>query len=143
VTDKLTETAKSLLPYGFLLNSWLKSADAKIAVDKEGNVIAISEEAMPLFHYHPSEVVGKAVEMLVPAAFAEAHKAHRGGYVARPRHRAMGEKMNLHGRRKDGSEFPCVINLVYYYDPEGLWVEATVRMLPDGQISTATTEPTD
>jgi PAS domain S-box-containing protein len=97
--------------------------------------IAISEEAMPLFHYHPSEVVGKPVEMLVPEAAAPAHKEHRAGYTQRPRHRAMGEKMNLHGRRKDGTEFPCVINLVYYYDPEGLWVEATVRMLPDGQDS--------
>lgn len=133
MTDKLEQTAKSLLPYGFLLNSWLKSADAKIAVDKEGNILAISEEAMPLFHYHPSEVVGRPIEILVPASAGSAHKEHRDGYMNRPRHRAMGEKMNLHGRRKDGSEFPCVINLVYYYDPEGLWVEATIRMLTNGQ----------
>lgn len=139
--DRLAETARSLLPYGFLLNSWLKSADAKIAVDSQGSIIAISEEAMPLFHYHPSEVVGKPVEILVSGAAAPAHKDYRTGYVQRPRHRAMGEKMNLHGRRKDGTEFPCVINLVYYYDPEGLWVEATVRMLPNGQAPAP--EPAD
>src|ERR1041385_17030 len=138
MTDKLEQSAKGLLPYGFLLNSWLKSADAKIAVDGQGQIIAISEEASPLFHYHPSEVVGKPIELLVPAALAEAHKAHRTGYIERPRHRAMGEKLDLHGRRKDGSEFPCVINLVYYYDSEGLWVEATVRILSnDGQVTTA------
>lgn len=141
--DKLSRASKGLLPYGFLFNSWVKSADGKVAVDSDGRIIAVSDEIPPLFGYSPGEMVGHPVEMLVPEELAERHREHLRGYVRRPKNRPMGVLLPrepgdpahsgvLRARRKDGSEFRAVINLIYYFDGEGLWVEATVRMLPDG-----------
>lgn len=138
--DKLSRASKGLLPYGYLFNSWMKAVDGKVAVDSEGRIIAVSDEIPPLFGYSPGEMVGRAVEMLVPEDVAAAHREHVRGYVRHPKNRPMGllpqgdaaHSGVLRGRRKDGSEFRAVINLIYYFDGEGLWIEATVRALPDG-----------
>jgi two-component system, cell cycle sensor histidine kinase and response regulator CckA len=71
-------------------------------------------------------VLGRPVEMLLPARVAERHLGHRASYIAQPVARPMGIGLDLAGRRKDGSEFPLEISLSPLETPEGLHVFATL-----------------
>ena len=101
--------------------------DAIVAVDAAGRIALVNAQAERLFGYSRQELVGEAVELLVPEAARDVHPARRSSYFARPTHRPMGAGMQLVGRRKDGSEFPAEISLSALETEEGLLVSAAVR----------------
>jgi PAS domain S-box-containing protein len=87
------------------------SPDAILVTDQEGVMRAANPRAEELFGYTSQEILGRQVEMLVPARFRGGHPRHREDYNAAPRARQMGAAMNLFGLRKDGTEFPVDIML--------------------------------
>ncbi len=102
--------------------------DAAIVVDADGRIVLANAHTEELFGYARAELVGQAIELLVPERFREAHVEQRQGYVAEPRKRPMGHPgLNLRGRRKDGSEFPAEIALGPLETDQGLLVTAIVR----------------
>lgn len=130
-TDALLQAAaRPLLTYSFLFKSWMRSSDAKIISDGE-KILAVNEEVCATFGYHPSELIGQNVDMLLPEAARPQHKGFRDGYVRHPRNRPMGAGGTLKARHKNGSEFPVVINLLYNTDPNETQIEATVRRVDD------------
>lgn len=130
-TDALLETAaRPFLSYSFLFKSWMRSSDAKIISDGE-RIIAVNEEVCATFGYHPSELIGQGIDMLVPESIRSKHKGFREGYVKHPRNRPMGAGGVLKGKHKKGHEFPVVINLIYNTDTNETLIEATVRRVED------------
>jgi diguanylate cyclase (GGDEF)-like protein/PAS domain S-box-containing protein len=97
-----TDTAASLLE---------AAPDAILGVDRTGAMTLANLRVEELFGYSRDELIGEPVEMLVPPEVREGHRGHRDGYQAAPHVRPMGEGQELHGRRKDGSEFPVEISL--------------------------------
>lgn len=90
----------------------LESApDAMVVVDGEGRMVMVDAQMERLFGYPRQELLGEAIEKLVPARFAAEHRRQRADYAASPRVRTMGAGLNLIGLRKDGSEFPAEISL--------------------------------
>jgi PAS domain S-box-containing protein len=87
------------------------AADAILIVDEQGRIVRVNARAEEWFGYREEEILGQPVEQLVPKRVREAHLAHREHYLAAPRVRSMGEGMDLHARRRDGSEFPADISL--------------------------------
>jgi formate hydrogenlyase transcriptional activator len=87
------------------------SPDAVLVTDRTGLIVRANSQAENMFGYGPQELVGQAVEVLVPEPFRSIHPKHRGDYSAQPHTRPMGAGLNLSGRRKDGSEFPVDIML--------------------------------
>ena len=57
------------------------------------------------------DLIGKPLEMLIPARFRAAHPRQREGYFRDPKVRAMGSGLELYGLRQDGSEFPIEMSL--------------------------------
>jgi PAS domain S-box-containing protein len=92
--------------------SVLESApDALMVVDHRGVMQLGNAQTENVFGYSRDELVGQAVEMLVPEDVRPRHPALRAGFHNAPTARAMGAGLELRGLRKDGSEFPVEIGL--------------------------------
>ena len=61
--------------------------DATIVVDADGRIVLANAHTEELFGYARAELVGQAIELLVPERFREAHVEQRQGYLAEPRKR--------------------------------------------------------
>ena len=88
------------------------AADAIIVVDGEGRIALANPMAHTMFGYQPGELVGLAIEVLVPETRAAIHRAHRLRYRVDPQSRPMGDQTSrLAARRRDGSTFPVEVAL--------------------------------
>ncbi|MFF1324941.1 MULTISPECIES: SpoIIE family protein phosphatase [Streptomyces] len=101
--------------------------DAMVIVDDTGIIKLVNAQTEALFGYRRDELLGHPVEMLIPGRFRTQHAAHRDGYAATRQVRPMGAGLELHGLRRDGSEFPVEISLSPLETPDGLLVSAAVR----------------
>ncbi len=95
-----------------LLLALLESAaQAIIATDRTGKIVLANDRTEAMFGFTRQELLGSAIEMLLPASKREAHVPRRDEYFHHPRTRPMGTGMELAGQRKDGSEFPVEVSL--------------------------------
>jgi PAS domain S-box-containing protein len=91
-----------------LRESVMIAADAIICVDDRQRIILFNLGAATIFGYEPSEVLGKPLDVLLPKRVHGAHRAYVEGFShARETSRLMGERREVSGLRKDGSEFPA------------------------------------
>src|SRR5205807_1524755 len=79
-----------------------------------------------LFGYASGELIGKQLEILVPAAIRKNHPELRDSYFDKPMPRYMGVGRDLSGTRKDGSEIPVEIALNPIQTAEGVFAVAAV-----------------
>ena len=105
--------------------------DAIVIVNVTGHIILANSQAERLFGYVRHELIGQAVEMLLPDRHRSAHLGLRGSYFAAPRTRNMGASQELYGQRKSGEEFPVEISLSPLETEEGLMVMSAVRDITD------------
>ncbi|WP_332814336.1 sensor histidine kinase [Ramlibacter sp.] len=87
------------------------SPSGMIVVGPQGRIELVNREAERQFGYTRQEMVGMAIDDLVPPGDRPGHARLREGYHAAPVRRPMGPGRELHGRRKDGSVFPVQIGL--------------------------------
>lgn len=85
--------------------------DAMVAVNQDGIVVQVNSQTQDLFGYTRDELIGQRIEMLVPERQRLQHRQHRERFADLPKVRRMGAGLDLHGRRRDGSEFPVEISL--------------------------------
>jgi PAS domain S-box-containing protein len=87
------------------------NANGLLVVDAAGRIVMTNPALSRMFGYADDELIGQAVEVLLPPAKGAGHEALRQAYFRAPEPRAMGIGRELLGRRKDGSVFPVEISL--------------------------------
>jgi PAS domain S-box-containing protein len=85
--------------------------DAIVIAHRAGDIAFVNGVAETLFGYDHGELIGKPVEVLLPARFRAAHQVYRGSYHATPRTRPMGLGLDLFALKKNGQEFSAEISL--------------------------------
>ena len=84
------------------------AADAIISVDEDQRILIFNQGAERIFGYTAAELVGQPLDMLLPARFTGAHREHVRRFATEPdAARDMSRRAEIHGRRKDGTEFPA------------------------------------
>ncbi|MDA0230391.1 MAG: PAS domain S-box protein [Proteobacteria bacterium] len=84
---------------------------AMVIVDEQGEIVLANAVTETLFGYSREELLGRPVEMLIPAPLRRRHVSDRKAYMDEPQMRAMGAALDLHGLRKDGSEVRVEVSL--------------------------------
>jgi len=101
--------------------------DAMVIVDRDGRIRLVNAQVEKLFGYERGDLLGRHVELLVPARFRESHPSHRNHYVGDPHSRPMGMNLKLFAVRKDGSEFPAEISLAPLSTGTEVLITAAIR----------------
>lgn len=109
-------------------NALLESApDAMVVADRYGTIVMVNKQTEQLFGYQRDELVGKTLQMLIPARFREQHSRHVEKFVACPSVRPMGAGTELFALRKDTVEIPVDISLSPLQTEAGVLVTAAIR----------------
>ncbi len=97
-----------------------------IVANSTGEIIRANPAVEKLFGYPLNELIGQKVEVLVPQRYTNKHVEDRTHYTGQPHPRSMGAGMNLHGKKKDNTEFPVEISLSPYKTNEGTFIIAFI-----------------
>ena len=84
------------------------TTDAIIVVDIEQRILIFNKGAEAVFGYHAEDMLGEALDMLIPSRHLVVHREHiqqfaKGANASR----RMGERREIYGLRRDGTEFPA------------------------------------
>ncbi len=102
------------------------SPAAMILTSPDGRIQFVNVETEHMFGYSVEELLGKNIDILVPANFRHAHAAMRMDFLRAPSKRPMGVGRDLKAVRRDGSEFPVEVGLTPIQTEESMLVLATV-----------------
>src|SRR5262245_32546387 len=111
-TQRLTASQDELRETEQFFRSVLELApDGLMVVDESGTIRLANARCETLFGHSRDQLVGQAVETLVPLDVRPGHSRLREGFNRAPAARSMGANLELRGVRRDGSEFPVEIGL--------------------------------
>ena len=84
------------------------AADAIISVDEQHRILHFNRGAELAFGYSAADLLGEPLARLLPSRYEHSHGAHVRGFGESPESsRQMGERREIFGRRRDGTEFPA------------------------------------
>src|SRR5215831_12449557 len=92
VTRDLTERKRAEEQFRRAIEA---SPTGMVIIDHQGNITLINGQVEKMFGYSREELIGHAVEVLVPERFRDEHFRFRGGFLNSPQARPMGAGRDL------------------------------------------------
>jgi two-component system sensor kinase FixL len=82
--------------------------DAIISIGEDQRIQLFNRGAEQIFEYAATDVIGKSIDILLPYNVQTRHRQHiRNFGQSQTISRQMGDRQEVYGRRRDGSEFPA------------------------------------
>jgi PAS domain S-box-containing protein len=103
------------------------ATDAIVLADGSGNIIAWNRAAQIIFGYREEEVLGQPLTMVMPERYRDAHRKGIARLQAGGEAHVIGTTVELHGLRKDGSEFPLELSIGTWQATEGPFYSGIIR----------------
>ncbi len=97
-----------------------------IVANKEGIIEDINKYLCNVTLYQRDELIGQAVEVLVPERLRVSHVGIRQGFMANPSNRMMGQNRELFCVTKSGTEVPIEVGLAPVHIKDELKVVVTL-----------------
>lgn len=96
------------------------SADAIIIIDSAQAIVTFNRGAETIFGWQAGEALGKNLNVLLPERFHAVHPLHIDAFAHAPEAaRRMGERRQVFGLRRDGTEFPADASIARVDLPSG------------------------
>lgn len=107
----------------------LKSADVSIvAINEDQVIIQANHAASQLFGYTVEELVGVPINQLLPPRFRKGHNKHILRFLQSDSANIyMSTRGEIHGYRKDGSEFPAEASIAKFKEKKSWVMVVTMR----------------
>ena len=97
-----------------------------VLCNKDAEIINFNAQAESQFGYTKEELLGKKIEILLPNQYRKNHVTDRDHFYAHPENKIMGHGRDLHGQKKNGTEFPVEVSLSHYRYKDEVYVIAFV-----------------
>jgi PAS domain S-box-containing protein len=101
--------------------------DGMVVVNEAGAIVLLNAQAERQFGYHRDELLGQKVTNIIPEGFGARLATDALRTTAESLTQQIGTGIELHGRRKDASQFPIEIMLSPLESAEGVLVTAAIR----------------
>ncbi|MBU2970750.1 response regulator [Pseudoalteromonas sp. C2R02] len=110
--QEVAQRTKALLASKERNNKLLEATpDPMLVVNVDGKIEQINEATTRMFGYSEDELIGSAIDMLIPSKFHHVHTKHFGNYFKSPTRIKMTDRGDIEGVTKDGSLLIVEINL--------------------------------
>ncbi len=102
------------------------ATEGVVLTNKRGEIILVNPAALQLFGYDKKELIGKPVEILIPARVEHDHVRYRHGFYSKPSNRTMGHGRDLFAKHASGREFPVEVSLSHFKQQHEMFVIAFI-----------------
>lgn len=103
------------------------ASDAIIVADNHGYIVSWNKAVSRLFLYESTEIVGKPLTTIMPMRYREAHEMGMERLQTTGRSKVIGHVVQLHGLKKDGTEFPIELSLATWRTRSGSYFSGIIR----------------
>lgn len=86
-------------------------AEGIVVSDHKGIIRLVNPSACRMFGYSEDDLIGKAIEILIPQEMRDKHVKNREHFHQNAHARPMGVGLDLHARSKSGANIPVEISL--------------------------------
>ena len=116
---------------------FLIAEDAIVSVNNDHRIILFNNGAEELFGYASSEILGRELDILVPQSGRKNHAGHLQKFArSNLKARRMGERGEISGLRKDGTEFPMEASICAIGNGDEQVFTAIVRDVSERNVQT-------
>jgi PAS domain S-box-containing protein len=103
------------------------ATDAIIVADGRGMLVSWNRSASVLFGYSNEEAIGQPLTFIMPQRYREAHTRGLARMTSTGKGRVMGSVIELHGLKKDGTEFPIELALATWRNIDSTYYSGIIR----------------
>ncbi|MCE9529753.1 MAG: PAS domain S-box protein [Planctomycetes bacterium] len=112
--------------------------DGVVAIDTYQRIVMFNQGAERIFGHASDELLGTPFDLLIPERFVLNHRSHVADFAkSSVQARLMGERREVIGLRKDGSEFPAEVSICKFDQAGATYFAAIVRDITERKRSEA------